>query len=418
MAKDSYFDALEARDPAEREAALFAALPVQIAWAKEEAPAYGARLADVRPAEVTDRGALAKLPVLRKSEIARLQSESPPFGGLNSKPAGSVGRIFSSPGPIYELDDGDSDYARFARALFAAGFRPAMVVHNSLAYHLTPGGWMLDGGARALGCSVIAGGIGNTEQQLAAIGQVRPEGFAGTPDYLKVLLDKAAETGRDASSIRHAMVSGGALFPSLREEYRTRGVSCFQCYATAELGLIAYESAAADGTPNPGMVLDEALILEIVRPGTGDPVPEGEVGEVVVTNFNRAYPMIRLATGDLSAVMSEPSPCGRTNQRIKGWMGRADQTTKVKGMFVHPGQIAEVLARHPEVIKGRLEVTRKDEQDAMTLACESETQDEALVLAVAESLAQVTKMKGQVVLAAPGSLPNDGKVIDDQRSYE
>ncbi len=418
MAKEQFFDALETRDPAAREAALFAALPAQVAWAKEEAPAHAARLAEVTPAEVRDRAALAKLPVLRKSEVARLQSENPPFGGLNGKAPGNVGRIFSSPGPIYELDDSESDYARFARALFAAGFRPGMVVHNSLAYHLTPGGWMLDGGARALGCSVIAGGVGNTEQQLAAIQQVRPQGFAGTPDYLKTLLDKAVETGHDASSIRHAMVSGGALFPSLRAEYRQRGVACFQCYATAELGLIAYETAADDGTPNAGMVLDETLILEIVRPGTGDPLPAGEVGEVVVTNFNRAYPMIRLGTGDLSAVVSEPSPCGRTNQRIKGWMGRADQTTKVKGMFVQPGQIAEVLARHPEVTKGRLEVSRKDEQDVMTLTCESERQDPALAGALGESLQQVTKMKGEVALAPPGSLPNDGKVIDDQRSYE
>ncbi len=413
-----HFDSLETRDQAAREAALFAALPTQIAYAKAHAPAFAERLAAVDPAKVTDRAALAKLPLLHKSEILALQSAQPPFGGLSTKAPGAVGRIFSSPGPIYELDDRESDYTRFARALFAAGFRAGMLVHNTFAYHLTPGGWMLDWGARTLGCGVIPAGIGNTEQQLAAIQHLKPAAFAGTPDFLKILLDKASESGHDLSSIRHAMVSGGALFPSLREEYHERGVSCFQCYAVAEVGLIAYETAALDGGANPGMVLDEALILEIVRPGTGDPVPEGEVGEVVITSFNSAYPMIRMATGDLSALMSEPSPCGRTNQRIKGWMGRADQTTKIKGMFVRPEQIAAVLERHPEIAKGRLEVTRVGEQDAMTLRCESESQDQDLAAAVADSLVQVTKLKGGVNLLPPGTLANDGKVIDDQRKYE
>lgn len=418
MAETDHFDSLETRDPAAREAALFAALPAQIAYAKAHAPAHAKRLAAVDAAKITDRAALAKLPLLRKSEVLALQTEIPPFGGLSTREAGAVGRVFSSPGPIYELDERESDYTRFARALFAAGFRPGMLVHNALSYHLTPGGWMLDWGARTLGCGVVPAGVGNSEQQLASIQHLRPQGFCSTPDFLKVLLDKAVESGHDLSSIRHAMVSGGALFPSLRQEYGARGISCFQCYATAELGLIAYETATADGSPNPGMVLDEALILEIVRPGTGEPVPEGEVGEVVITSFNSGYPMIRLATGDLSALIDEPSPCGRSNQRIKGWMGRADQTTKVKGMFVRPEQIADVLARHPEITKGRLEVTRAGEQDAMTLHCEVVGDTEALAAAVTDSLLQVTKLKGAVELVVPGSLANDGKVIDDQRHYD
>jgi len=413
-----HYDTLETRSPEEREAALFAALPAHIAYTKAHAPGYGRLLAAVDPRAVVDRAALARLPVLRKAAVAALQAEAPPLGGLATHPAGQSGRLFTSPGPIYEPEGRDSDYARLARALFAAGFRAGEVVHNTFAYHLTPGGWIMDAGARALGCAVIPAGVGNTEQQIAAIRQLKPTGFAGTPDYLKVLLDKAAEAGQDLSSIRRALVSGGALFPSLRQEYRERGVACFQCYATAELGLIAYESADADGGANPGMLVDEALILEIVRPGTGDPLPPGEVGEVVVTNFNPLYPMVRLATGDLSALMHEPSPCGRTAPRIKGWMGRADQTTKVKGMFVHPSQIAEVVKRHPEILKARLEVTRENEQDVMTLTCEVETQDPARAGAIAEALAQITKLKGQVVLAKAGSLPNDGKVIDDQRTYE
>ncbi|GAB5468960.1 MAG: AMP-binding protein [Rhodospirillales bacterium] len=418
MGEAEHFDALEGRDPAKREAALFAALPAQVAKAKAEAPAYAASLAEVDPLAVVDRAALAKLPLLRKSEMVRLQAQTPPFGGLNTQPPGRAGRVFASPGPLYELDAQESDHARTARALFAAGFRPGMLVHNALAYHLTPGGWILDWGARALGCGVVPAGIGNSEQQIAAIRQLRPEGFTGTPDYLKVLLDKADESDLSLDSIQRALVSGGALFPSLRQDYAARGIACFQCYATAELGMIAYETAAPDGRLNPGMILDEALILEIVRPGTGDPVAAGEVGEVVVTNFNPLYPMIRLATGDLSAAMSEPSPCGRTNQRIKGWMGRADQTTKVKGLFVHPEQVAAVLARHPQVTKGRLEVTREGEQDSMTLLCETAAREEGLAGALAKTLMEVTKLKGAVSLVEEGGLVNDGKVIDDRRNYE
>ncbi|MEO1191712.1 MAG: AMP-binding protein [Pseudomonadota bacterium] len=418
MTQDTHFDALEGRPSAEREAALFAALPGQIAKAKAEAPAYARSLAAVDPASVTDRATLASLPVLRKSELVRLQAETPPFGGLNTAKPGQAGRVFTSPGPLYEMDARESDYARTARALYAAGFRPGMLIHNAFSYHMTPGGWILDWGARALGCGVVPAGIGNSEQQIAAIAQLRPQGFTGTPDYLKTLLEKAAEGGQDLSSITHTLVSGGALFPALRAAYEAKGIACFQCYATAELGLIAYESAAPDGSPNPGMILDEALILEIVRPGTGDPVPAGEVGEVVVTNFNPLYPMIRLGTGDLSALMTEPSPCGRTNQRIKGWMGRADQTTKVKGLFVHPEQIAAVLARHPEAAKGRLEVTRANDQDVMTLRVETGSKSEGLAAAIEASVTELTKLKGRVVLEDPGSLANDGKVIDDQRSYD
>ncbi|MBC6416409.1 MAG: AMP-binding protein [Rhodospirillales bacterium] len=417
MANAQYFDALETRDREAREAALFAALPAQLAHAKAHATAYVESLAEVEPAAVTGRAALAKLPLLRKSAIHALQQATPPLGGLNAKPVGEAGRIFSSPGPIYELGGRDSGYRRLARALFAAGFRRGMIVHNSFAYHLTPGGWILDAGARALGCTVIPAGIGNSEQQLDAIQQLRPEGFTGTPDFLKILLDKGQASGHDLSSIRHALVSGGALFPSLRQEYTERGVACFQCYATAEVGLIAYETAAPDGSPNPGMVVDEGVILEIVRPGTGDPLPPGEVGEVVITNFSPVYPMVRLATGDLSALVAAPSPCGRTNLRIEGWMGRADQTAKIKGMFVHPEQIAAVLARHPEVLKGRLEVVREGEQDAMILHCEVAAAAEGLEGAVAESLTQVTKLKGKVAVAEVGSLANDGKVIDDRRDY-
>lgn len=416
-----HYDALETRSPEAREAQLFAGLPAQIARAKAEAPGYARHLAEVEPAAVVDRAALAGLPLLRKSEIARLQAEAPPFGGLATGGAGwggLAGRVFTSPGPIYELEGRDSDYARLARALFAAGFRPGELIHNAFAYHLTPGGWVMDWGARALGCAVVPAGVGNTEQQVAAIRHLAPAGYTGTPDFLKVLLDKAEEGGgRPLTSIRRALVSGGALFPSLRQEYRARGVACFQCYASAELGLIAYETAAPDGGPNPGMLVDEALILEIVRPGTGDPVPPGEVGEVVVTNFNPLYPMVRLATGDLSALLEGPSPCGRTAPRIRGWLGRADQTTKVKGMFVHPSQIAEVVRRHPEIRKARLEVTREGEQDAMTLLCETAATGEGLAAAVAGTLAEVTKLKGKVVLQAPDSLPNDGKVISDERTY-
>ena len=408
-----HYDDLETRDPEAREAELFERLQRQIAHAKKAAPLYRDRLEQVDPGTVDSRAALAKLPVTRKSDLVAVQGEAPPFGGLNAIAPGDAGRIFTSPGPIYELEARESDYGRMARGLFAAGIRPGDIVHNCFAYHLTPGGWIIDWGCRSLGCAVIAAGTGRSEQQAQAVAQLRPQAYAGTPDYLKIILDKGRELGLDCSSITKGLVSGGALFPSLREEYAERGVAVLQAYAIAEIGLIAYETRV-----NEGMLVDEEVILEIVRPGTGDPVEDGEVGEVLVTTFNEAYPMIRLATGDLSAVMAGKSPCGRTNMRIKGWMGRADQTTKIKGMFVHPQQVAEVAKRHPEIARARLVVTRSGESDVMTLRCEAETQEAALAESVGRSLQDVTKLKGGVEFVAPGELANDGLVIEDARSYD
>ncbi len=417
MATDEHFDSLETRNDEQRETALFEALREQVARLKRSAGGWAERLAEIEPAALTGRTSLAALPVTRKHDLIALQKAAPPFGGLNAAAPGEAGRLFTSPGPIFEMEARESDYGRMARALFAAGLRPGEVVHNCFAYHLTPGGWILDWGARALGCAVVPAGVGNTEQQVQAIAHLRPQGWAGTPDYLKVLLDAGAELGLDLGSITKALVSGGALFPSLRADYAARGVRVQQCYATAELGLVAYETAGPDG-PHEGMVVDEGVIVEIVRPGTGDPVPDGEVGEVVVTNFNPAYPMLRLATGDLSAVLPGASPCGRTNQRIRGWMGRADQTTKIKGMFVHPEQVAAVIERHPQVARGRLVVERRGESDHMRLLCEVSTSYEGLAERLVESLQAVCKLKGEVALVHPGELPNDGKVIEDARSYE
>jgi phenylacetate-CoA ligase len=405
-----FCDELERLDPAERERRHFKELPKQIARAIARAPGWAAHLAGVDPNSVTSREALAKLPVLRKSDIAELQKQNPPFGGLSTKPAGTFGRLLMSPGPIFEPQAEGADGYGAARACYAAGFRRDDIVHNSFAYHLTPGGYILESGCFALGCAVIPGGVGNTEQQLDAIAHYRPVGYVGTPDFLKILLDTAEKTGKDASSIKRALVSGAALPGSLRAELKQRGVAVVQCYATAELGVIAYESEAAEG-----MIVNESVIVEIVRPGTGDSVGEGEVGEMVVTSFNSDYPMIRLATGDMSAFLPGVSPCGRTNMRIKGWMGRADQTAKIKGMFVHPKQVAEVAARHAQVGKLRLVVGRDNEQDTMTLMAECAAPDAALEAALAATLQSVTKLKGFVKLVAPGSLPNDGKVIADER---
>ncbi|WP_366555222.1 phenylacetate--CoA ligase family protein [Aquibaculum sediminis] len=408
-----FYDDEETRDPGTRETDLLEALRAQVAHAKAKAPAYGRLLADVEADRLQSRADLAELPVTRKADLIRLQAEEPPFGGYAAVEPGQAGRIFVSPGPIYELEDRESDYGRMARALFAAGFRAGEIVHNSFAYHLTPGGWILDAGARRLGCAVVPAGVGASDQQAQAMAHLRPAGWCGTPDFLKVILEKGAELGLDLSSVNKALVSGGALFPSLRQEYAERGVAVRQCYATAELGLVAYETPAEDG-----MVVDEGVILEIVRPGTGDPVPEGEVGEVVVTSLNPAYPLLRFATGDLSAVLHGPSPCGRTNMRIKGWMGRADQTAKVKGQFVHPEQVAAVLKRHPELSKARLEIDRKGESDVMVLRCEAEGASAGLAERVVESLLAETRLRGEVELCTPGGLPNDGKVIDDRRRYE
>lgn len=412
MSAADFFDHLETRDQEQRELAHFNMLPGFLARVMENAPAWGRHLEGVDPAQITSRKELAKLPVIRKGDLKAAQAGKPPLGGLSVGDDMPAGRVFMSPGPIFEPEGIGEDWWRSARALYAAGFRKGDIVHNTFAYHLTPGGWILDAGARALGCTVIPAGPGNTEQQLDAIAHLKPNAFVGVPDYLKILMDKAAEAGRDTSSFKRALFSGGALFPSLRQEYQDRGVRTFQVYATADAGVIAYESPALEG-----MIIDEGLIVEIVRPGTGEPVPDGEVGEVVVTVFNRHYPMVRLATGDLSAVLAGESPCGRTNTRIKGWMGRADQTTKVKGMFVHPEQVAQVAARHGEISKVRLVVTRDGEQDVMTLQAESTTPDPAFAALVSNTLQDVTKLKGTIELVQPDTLPNDGKVIADERDY-
>ncbi|NQW11963.1 MAG: AMP-binding protein [Alphaproteobacteria bacterium] len=407
-----YYDALEVRSADERAASIAERLPAQLTHAKKNTAHFATALAGIDAEAITTRAALAALPVLRKSDLMALQKQTPPFGGLNATPLAELARVLISPGPIFEPEGHGEDFYRFARALFAAGIRKGDLVYNTFAYHLTPGGWIGQTAANALGCPVIPAGVGNTDQQLDAIAALRPIAYVGTPAFLKVLLDKAEETGSDASSIVKAMVSGGALPPSLRDELQARGVSVRQSYGTADLGLIAYESEAMEG-----MIADEGALIEIVRPGTGEPVPDGEVGEVVVTVFNSVYPLVRFATGDLSAVLPGISPCGRTNLRTKGWMGRADQTTKVKGMFVHPSQVAEVVRRHPEIVKARLEVTGEKAMDAMTLVVET-ADGKGPIEAIGGSLTAVTKMRGDVRVVAEGSLPNDGKVIDDQRSYE
>ena len=403
-----YYDALETRPPDQREQALMAALPGQVAHARAKAPYYAAALAGVDPAAVASRDALAALPVTRKSDLIELQRRAPPFGGLAATAPGGLARLFASPGPIYDPEGHGRDWWRFARALFAAGFRPGEVLHNCFSYHLTPAGAMLESAAHAVGCAVIPGGVGQTEQQVRAIADLRPHGYAGTPSFLRIILEKAAELQADVSSLGKALVSGEALPPALRAELAGRGVAVLQCYGTADLGLVAYESPAREG-----MIVDEGVIVEIVRPGTGDPVPDGEPGEVVVTTFNRDYPLLRFATGDISAVLPGASPCGRTNARIKGWMGRADQTTKVRGMFVHPAQIAEVVRRHPEIARARLVVTSEGGRDQMTLHCETGSTDPALVARVEDTLQSVTKLRGT---AGPERrIVDDGKIIEDRR---
>ncbi len=409
----SHYDTLETRDPAEREQAQFSALAQQLENAKKNAPGFAKLLKDVDSAEITGRDALARLPVLRKSELVERQKSDPPFGGLAAVPVTEACRVFASPGPIYEPEGIGEDYWRLARALFAAGVRSGDLIHNTFAYHFTPAGVMLESGARALRCPVVPAGVGQTELQVQAIAQLKPAAYVGTPSFLNIILDKAAEMKADVSCITKGLVSGEALPLSLRGQLKDRGVDVLQCYASADLGLIAYESEAREG-----LIIDEGVIVEIVRPGTGDPVPEGEVGEVVVTTLTPEYPLIRFGTGDLSAVLTGTSPCGRTNMRIKGWMGRADQTTKVKGMFVHPTQIAAVVDRHGEVIRARLVVESVDNQDVMTLHCEVAVKDAKLVEAIASSIREVCKLRGEVKLVAPGGLPNDGKVIDDARTYE
>jgi phenylacetate-coenzyme A ligase PaaK-like adenylate-forming protein len=412
-AMTDYYDELETRSEATRDAALAAVLPTQIARAKRQAPGFAKILADVDPAAVTGRSALATLPVTRKSRLIELQAEMPPFGGLTAAAPDALAHLYLSPGPIADPEGTGCDWWRLARALHAGGFRSGDILHNCFSYHFTPAGLMFDGAARALGCAVFPGGTGNSEDQARAMARFRADGYVGTPDFLKTILDKAAELRLDVSSCRRAVVSGGALFPALRTEYAERGVRVLQCYGTADLGLIAYESGAMEG-----MSCDEGVVVEIVRPGTGDPVPDGEVGEVVVTTLNPDYPLIRFATGDLSAILPGVSPCGRTAPRIKGWMGRADQTTKVRGMFVHPEQIARVTARHREILKARLVVGSEGGRDAMTLQCAvSGDSSPALAAAIADSLQSECKLRGAVEFADPSDLPNDGKVIDDTRDY-
>src|ERR1700730_2311143 len=404
-----HYDTLETRDPTEREADLFSRLPGVLRKAMA-APAYAERLRGIDPAEITSRTALARLPVLRRAALRALHRVLPPFGGFVSGEPGSFGRLFTSPGPIFEPEAAHADPWRGARALFAAGFRPGDVVLNTFSYHLTPGGFIFDASAGALGCAVIPAGPGNTDAQFELIEAYRPIGYSGTPDFLKILLDSAVSGGRDVYSIKRALVSGAAFPKSLQEEVKSRGVDAYQAFGTADLGMVAFETPAREG-----MTVNEDLILEIVKPGTGGPVAPGDVGEIVVTSLDPHHPWIRLALGDLTAALSDPSPCGRTNMRIRGWMGRADQTTKVKGMFVRPEQIAEIAKRHPELKRLRLVVTRSGETDVMTLRAEATSANEALQGDLAASLRAVTKLSGNVELVGTGALPNDGKVISDER---
>ncbi|MEL6947563.1 MAG: AMP-binding protein [Pseudomonadota bacterium] len=406
------FDSRDTLAPTAREEALFARLAQHLPKAIASSPGLARHLAGHDLAGVTDRASLAALPVLRKADLMAAQEAEPPFGGFANLEALAGSRVFLSPGPIWEPQGLGADPWLAARALHAAGFRLGDVVHNALSYHMTPGGFILDEGLRALGCTVFPGGIGHTDAQVEAAVALKPSGYVGTPDYLKVILDRAAEMNADLSSIGRALVSGGALFPSMRAEYKARGVTVMQAYATADLGVIAYESMA-DGELCDGMVVNEDLIVEIVRPGTDQPVAAGDVGELVVTNFSASYPLVRFGTGDLSAILDEPSPCGRTAMRIKGWMGRADQRTKVKGMFVDPKQIEQVRKIHPDIAAARLVVSRSGEQDTMTLQVVGSGVDAA---AVSETLRAFTKLSGQVEIV--DDLPNDGKVIADKRDYD
>jgi phenylacetate-CoA ligase len=412
-----YFDALETRAPEERETALMSALPGQIAHAKKNAPGFARILASVDPAAVNSRVALARLPVTRKSDLGELQKALPPLGGLNATPRQKLAKLFVSPGPIYEPEGTGKDWWRTARGLYAGGFRAGDLVMNTFAYHFTPAGSMLESGALALDCTVVPTGVGQTEMQVAAIRDLGINAFIGTPSFLKLISDKADEIKIDISALEKAVVGAEYLPPALRKSMGERGVRVMQLYATADLGHLAYETALPDGTLNEGMVLDEGLILEIVRPGTGDPVPEGEVGEVVITTFNRDYPLVRFGTGDLSAVLPGPSPCGRSNTRIKGWMGRADQSTKVRALFVTAKQVSEIVRRHPEVLRARLVVEGEVGKDRMTLRCEAKERPAGLAEAIVATIRDVTKLRGEIEFVAPGSLPNDGKVIDDLRKY-
>jgi phenylacetate-CoA ligase len=414
-------DSLEARPPEQRERELMARLPQLVARAKAAA-GWSRILSNINAADINSRAALATLPVTRKSELHDLQKRQPPFGGLNTTPVGQLARVFMSPGPIFDPEGRGKDWWRFARPMYAAGVRPGGLLQNCFSYHFTPAAFMVEGGAARIGCAVIPAGSGQTEMQVQAISELRPDTYVGTPSFLKIIIEKAQEMGADISSIKQAMLGAEALPESLRAWFTAHGVPlALQMYASADIGSIAYETSSA-GVRVPGMVLDEDVILEIVRPGSGDPVPEGEIGEVVVTVFNPDYPLIRFATGDLSAILAggDASPCGRTNTRIQGWMGRADQTTKVRAMFVHPSQVHEVTRRHPQIVKARLVVSGSMAQDVMTLHCEvaDPTDAGAGAAAIVESIRELTKLRGEVRFVAIGSLPSDGKVIDDARDYQ
>ena len=414
---NTFFDALETRSPDAREHALMAALPQQIANAQRNTAAFAKLLVGVDASTITSRQALAKLPVTRKSDLHDLQKAGQAddvFGGFSALLRGpKMPRMFSSPGPIYEPEGTAKDYWRAGRAMYAAGFRAGDLAHNSFSYHMTPGAFIMESGLHAVGCTVFPAGIGQTDQQLEAIAALRPDGYAGTPSFLRILVEKAIETGSDISSMKKGLVGGEAFPPSLRDWFTARGMAVYQCYATADLGLIAYETESREG-----LVIDEGVIVEIVRPGTGDPVAEGEVGELVVTTLNPDYPLIRFGTGDLSAVLPGHCPTGRTNSRIKGWMGRADQTVKIRGMFVHPGQVATIARRFPQVLKARLVVSGEMANDSMHFKAEAAPGHDGLNQKISEAIRDVTKLRGTVELVAPGSLPNDGKVIEDARSYK
>ena len=413
----AFYDSLETRSPEQREADFMAQLPQQVAHAQQRSAAFAEILRGVDARSITSRAALAALPVTRKSELLERQAAQRPvqiFGGFNAIGLGhDMPRLFASPGPIYEPESRRSDYWRMARSMFAAGFRAGELVHNCFSYHFVPAGSMMETGAHAIGCTVFAGGTGQTEQQVQAMADLRPAAYVGTPSFLKIIVEKAQEMGVKLPSLTKAMVSGEAFPPSLSQWMREHGIDAYQSYGTADLGLIAYETSAREG-----LVLDEGVIVEIVRPGTGDPVAEGEVGELVITTLNPDYPLIRFGTGDLSAFMPGPCPTGRTNARIKGWMGRADQTTKVRGMFVHAKQVAEVVKRFPQIGKARLVVTGEMANDQMQLLVETVETAPGFAQQVVEALREVTKLRGDVQMVAPGSLPNDGKVIEDARSYQ
>jgi phenylacetate-CoA ligase len=418
---DMHYDTLETRAPAEREAALLAALPAQVAHAQAHTQAFGSAFAGIDSARIDSRHALARLPVTRKHELLERQRAARAnggsgdiFGGFSALDYGrGMPRVFASPGTIYEPEGTRRDYWRAARAIFAAGFRPGQLVHNSFSYHFVPAGSMMESGAHALGCSVFPAGTGQTEQQVQAMADLRPAGYIGTPSFLRILAEKAADMGIALPSVQRALVSGEAFPPSLRDWLAERGIAAYQCYASADLGLIAYETEAREG-----LVLDEGVLVEIVRPGTGDPVADGEVGELVVTTFNPDYPLVRFGTGDLSAILPGTCPTGRTNRRIKGWLGRADQTVKIRGMFVHPGQVADIARRFPEVLKARLVVSGEMANDSMTFRVEAHGAADGLGQRIGEAIRDVTKLRGAVELLPPGSLPNDGKVIEDARSYK